>query len=119
MINTCVFSSESVRVLISVGQDRTLRVWDLRNRQPKNLSITSVAIGLDLNKLNTYFATGHKSGDVKLWSLSEQKQVKKASHLHASPITSLKFVPNGTQIASSSRSNGVLIIDASSMDTIH
>lgn len=73
MINTCVFSSESVRVLISVGQDRSLRIWDLRNRSPKNLSITSVAIGLDLNKLNTYFATGHKSGDVKLWSLSDQK----------------------------------------------
>lgn len=72
MINTCVFSSEDKRVLISVGQDRSLRIWDLATRQPKkNLSITSVAIALDLNKMDTYFATGHKSGDVKLWSLSD------------------------------------------------
>ena len=92
MINTFVFSSDEKRILVSVGQDRSLKIWDLRTKTPKKSpSITSVAIALDINKIDTHFATGHKNGDVKLWSLSDGKEVTKAGNLHSSPITSLRY----------------------------
>ena len=94
-MSTCVFTSEEKRQLISVGQDRTLRIWDLKTkRQLKSPSISSVAIALDVNRMDTSFATGHKCGDVKLWSLLELKEVKK-QNVHASQITCLKYTPDG------------------------
>ena len=65
--------------------------------------------------MSTHFATGHKNGDVKLWSLTEAKEVNKAAHLHSSQVTCLKFVPNGFNIVTASRTNGVLVIEEKSM----
>ena len=84
MISTLVFTSEARRQLISVGQDSSLKIWDLKSRQTlKSPSITSVAVALDINYTESKFATGHKNGDVKIWSLADCKEISKASHLHS------------------------------------
>ena len=79
-----MFTSEERKQLISVGQDRTLRIWDIKTKNPRNLTITSVCVALDLSPMDTTFATGHKNGDLKLWSLSDGREIKKASNLHSS-----------------------------------
>ena len=76
MINACVFSSEETRKLISISQDYTMRIWDVgTSKQLKSSLFTSSTWALDINRNDTNFATGHKSGEVKLWSLSEQKEI--------------------------------------------
>ena len=65
-------------MLISVSQDRTLRIWDMRTKsQKKKPSISSIAIAVDINKVETHFATGHKNGQIKLWSISDFKEACK------------------------------------------
>ena len=69
-------------------------------------------MALDINFTESYFATGHKNGDIKLWSMgSDVKEVKRATQLHAGAITCLKFSPNGNTIVSASRTNGIVIIE--------
>ena len=78
IINTCVFTTEERKMLISVSQDRTLRIWDMRTKsQKKKPSISSIAIAVDINKVETHFATGHKNGQIKLWSISDFKEACK------------------------------------------
>ena len=45
--------------------------------------------------------------------------MNKAAHLHSSQVTCVKFVPNGFNIVTASRTNGVLVIEEKTMQTIH
>ena len=113
VISTCVFTSEERRQMISVAMDRTLRIWDLKSKKPvKSPSIASVALALDVSNSDSCFATGHKSGDIKVWSLTEQKEIGKIAHAHAGQIACLKYTPDGSMIVSASRTNGVIVHDA-------
>ena len=106
--------------MVSVGQDRTLRIWDVVGRkQLKSPSITSVAIALDISGIDQNFVTGHKSGDLRLWSLFDQKEIKKASHLHSSQVTCLKYTPDSTKIVSASRSDGIIVISGRDFSVLH
>ena len=67
---------------------------------------------MDVNFSESYFATGHKNGDIRLWSLgNDVKEVKRATDLHAGQISCIRFVPNGTTIVSASRTNGIVVIE--------
>ena len=49
IVNTCVFSSEESRKMISVSQDRTTRIWDINTqKQLKNSSSFSSCWALDI-----------------------------------------------------------------------
>ena len=85
MVSAMVFTGEASRKMISVGQDRALVLWDLKTRAPlKRPSITSIAVALDISFTESYFVTGHKNGDQKLWSVTDCKEIKKAASLHTS-----------------------------------
>ena len=78
-----------------------------------------MAVALDVNKMESNFATGHKSGDVRLWSLSSQKEINKASHLHSSQITCLKYTPDSTKIVTASRSDGIIVMSEREFEVLH
>ena len=62
--------------LVSISQDYTMRVWDLRTRSEfKVKTFTSSCWALDVTRNDTNFATGHKTGEIKIWSLSEVKEI--------------------------------------------
>ena len=76
IVNNLVFSAEESRKMISISQDRSMRVWDINTqRQLKSSTFTSTCWALDINKNDTNYATGHESGEVKIWSLSEMREV--------------------------------------------
>lgn len=119
MINACVFSSDEARKLVSISQDHTMRIWDVvTNKQLKSSLFTSTTWALDINSNDTSFATGHKSGEVKLWSLSEQKEIQSIKNLHRSNMTSLKFTPDCSKLVTCSTDNCLKVIDLRSTNTL-
>ena len=70
IVNHCVFASEESKRLVSISQDHTMRIWDIsRKTELKTSGFTSSCWALDIAKNDTRFATGHKTGEIKIWSL--------------------------------------------------
>ena len=82
MVNHCVFASPESHRLVSISADYTMKIWDLRERREfKTASFTSSCQALDIMRNDYSFATGHKTGEIKLWSLSEGREVQKLTNL--------------------------------------
>ena len=74
-INACKFGSNEKNQLVSVSSDRTIRIWDVTTgRQSKSFGVPNAPFAVDVALSDTVFASGHKTGDIKLWSLSEYKE---------------------------------------------
>ena len=58
------------RNLLSASVDRTVRIWDTVSTDSiKVLGCTSAAYCLSVSDSESVFTTGHKTGDIRLWSL--------------------------------------------------
>jgi WD40 repeat protein len=60
------------------------------------------------------FATGHKSGDIRLWSLTQQKTMHVIPNVHSGKIECVKFTENSSQIVSVGRDHHIKITDLKS-----
>jgi len=91
-----------------------MRVWDLRAKHEfRTKTFTSSCMALDVTRNDTCVATGHKTGEIKLWSLSEVKEVQNIRNAFDVQITCLKFTPDCNKIvASAAASNELKVICA-------
>ena len=75
-MNGCVFSTDESGRMVSISQDRTLKIWDVSTqKQLRSTTFISACWALDMSRSESTFATAHKTGEAKIWSMSEMKEV--------------------------------------------
>lgn len=68
---TALHFSHATKHLISGSADRTVRVWDIStSKEVKQIPVMSSVTCMDINHQDTVFASGHKSGDLRIYSMS-------------------------------------------------
>lgn len=112
------------RWLVSGGQDRTARLWDLHNGQTSRVfgrdamqapdgghagngsPVFAVAIAPDA----MLAATGHREGQVKVWSTPDEKLVG-PERKHAGAVLIARFSPDGKWLVTGSADHTVGVWD--------
>ncbi len=103
-VRRAVFSPQDGRLVVSVGEDKQVIVWDFAQRKRlKTFTdhtgwVTSVAFSPD-GKL---FATGSHDGTVIVWDTAQLKKVAVLSG-HQEWVHAVAFSPDGCLLASASR----------------
>jgi WD40 repeat protein len=67
------------------------------------MGCTSETHCLDVYGTGSEFVSGHKSGDVRLWSLTQQKVMKVLSNIHSDKIECIKYIERNNQIVTLGR----------------
>ena len=117
-VNNCKFTSTERNKLISVSSDRTLKIWDVSNGKVlKSFAFSSAPHAIDVSTNDNYFASGHKNGEIRLWSLTDPKEIQRLK-VHTDQITSLKFSRDGSEIITSSKDHEIKITEIRTMQTV-
>ncbi|MCM2372762.1 WD40 repeat domain-containing serine/threonine protein kinase [Aporhodopirellula aestuarii] len=98
------------RWLVSIGHDKTTRLWDLKSQNPatshrilehRTGTVSQVAISPDGRWLAT---AGYIDPTISLWDLSAGADVRKVTlNGHSSFVTGLEFTPDGKRLISASQ----------------
>ena len=73
----------------------------------KKFSQSYTPLSVDASGL--IIVVGYRNGDVRLISLSKQKEINSACKLHSSPVNEVKFVYDGFKIMSASSDDQIKI----------
>lgn len=103
-------------VFASAGTDKTIRIWDTREKTKPMLSVTAHDADVNViswNRLVTYMlASGCDDGTLKVWDLrsfAEGGQVAKFNY-HRGPISSVEWSPyEGSMMATTSADNQLAV----------
>ena len=98
------------RELLSVSNDHTIRLWDLKSkREVKNVSTGNHDVyELKYRADGKQFATADAAHEIRLWDSSSLKELKRF-RLHQESVNSLDYSSDGSLICSGD-SNGDVII---------
>ncbi|KAI9347207.1 WD40-repeat-containing domain protein [Zopfochytrium polystomum] len=107
-VNGCAAPRRGPEVLASVSDDSTVRVWDIRQRQPAHtfrdrFQQTAVAVSDDGG---TVFAGG-LDNEIKAYDLRNAGAVAYALQGHLDTVTGLRVSPDGGQLLSYAMDNTV------------
>ena len=109
-VTGCKFTNSNQLLTSSV--DKTVRLWDItKGEQVKSMGCTSETHCLDVCGSGSEFASGHKSGDVRLWSLTQQKVMKVLSNIHSEKIECIKYIETRNQIVTLGRDHLIQVTD--------
>jgi WD40 repeat protein/tRNA A-37 threonylcarbamoyl transferase component Bud32 len=103
-VNCAIFSPNGRRI-ITCGDDKTIKLWDLTTGQQlmtfrgHSSSIYALAVSPD----GKHIASGSNEGIIKLWDVETGAEVITLGG-HRYPILALAFSPDGKQVASGSDS---------------
>lgn len=103
-------------VFASAGTDKTVRIWDTREKSKPMISVAAHDADVNViswNRMVTYMlASGCDDGSLKVWDLrafAADGQVAKFSY-HRGPITSVEWSPyEGSMLASTSADNQLAV----------
>ena len=95
-------------------------MWDISKKtELKTNTFTSSCWALDLSRNDTSYGTGHKSGELKLWSLSESSAHSSLKNIHRQQITCLKYTPDMGKIVTASVDNKIKVTDLKTNKILH
>ena len=69
-------------------------------------------------KNDSRFATGHKTGEIKIWSLSDQREVQNIKNAFRQQITCLKFTPCFNKIVATGVGSKAKVIELRTGNTL-
>ena len=106
--------------IVSGGQDKTLRLWDMETLEPigellgHGDDVTSVAFNND----GTRLVSGSYDHTLRLWDVDKLKPIGKPLPGHKEGVTNVAFSPDGAHIASASHDNTIRIWDTDTAQLI-
>ena len=119
-----VLAFADATMLISVAGDQRAVVWDLNPPwtlarvlgtgeidSPLADRVNSVDFSPDGRVLATASGEPTRSGEVKLWTVSDGKLLSAFTNVHSDAVLSLRFSPDGRHLASSSADRFVRVIE--------
>lgn len=74
---------------------------------------------MDVNHSDTVFASGHKSGDLRLFSMSSFEKTHHIQNHHAGQITSINFTIDHNQIVTTSTDGTIKLLDMRTQKTLN
>lgn len=96
-----------------------MRFWDINSgKVEKTVASTSAIHSIDLSGSDSVLLTGHKTGDLRIWSSTQMKQMHTIENVHANKVVCCKFSRNGKQIISIGRDHLIKITDFSTYKEI-
>jgi TIR domain/WD domain, G-beta repeat len=91
-----VVRGTSEREVVSISEDKTIRVWDVPDaKQSLAIEIDSPAKALDLVPGSGTVISGHRNGEISIWSLKDGERKRRFSETHDSEVQSVKASPDG------------------------
>lgn len=73
---------------------------------------------MDMSSSDSVLVTGHKAGDLKIWSSTQMKLMQTVENVHAGKIECCKFSANGKQIYSLGRDHLIKVTDFQTLKEI-
>lgn len=117
---TSVTFSRTTKHLISGSNDRTVRVWDVNSGdQVKQVPCMSAVTCMDVNHSDTTFCSGHKSGDIRMFSMSTFDKIHQIPNHHSCQITSINFLHDLNQIVTTSIDGVIKVLEMRTQKTLH
>jgi len=105
--------------LITAGQDREIRIWDINSQRldqviPTDSGIFSIAISSD----GAWLASGNYSGSVYSWNL-RSRELAYRRQAHTDVVNAVEFSPNNEVLASAGGDKTINIWEASTGDLLN
>jgi len=99
------------QLLYSSGEDKTVRVWDLRQKlEVKLLLGDSILYSVDVSADNKLLAAGGKK-HVFVWDVASSSRIGTYSDIHQEEIVEVKFHPSTNELYSGSFDGLVCVFD--------
>lgn len=96
---------------VSASEDRTIKLWDLtKGFCTSTISTPSIIYSLAVNSSDTSFITGHKDGEVRMYSTKSQRAINLHTSINSS-ISACDVSACGNYLAISTRSNLICVKD--------
>lgn len=110
-IKSVAFSPDN-QLLVAGSTDKTIKIWDLHNRQlirkliGHDASVVSVAVSPDGEKI----VSSACEGTIRIWNIDDGKCIQELTG-HQNWVWSAKFSPDGQFIASASQDENIILWD--------
>lgn len=122
VVSPAVSGLAAKELLLSVGLDKTLKVWDLQtDTLLKSIELGGVGYDLSLSKDGQFVAVGTSLSAVQVWKLSEllntDKPTPKLLEGHNDLITKVSFLGDAHLLASSSGDSTIKIWDIDNQES--
>ena len=75
------------------------------------MACPSEIMTIDVSITDSMIASGHKDGNVRLWSIRDHSLIKDIKNIHDESITDIHYMPDGNQILTNSKDHSLKLID--------
>ena len=105
--------------LVSVGADKTIRIWDFKGTGVRTLTAPSDCLAVAVHPDGTRLATSHADNVIRIWEIArkgtdEEKPILELKG-HSKPVRSLRYTPrDGKLLLSGSEDGAVRVWDSAS-----
>lgn len=108
-VNDAIFLSNDS--IVSCGSDKTLRLWSKWGTERQKISIGSEVRTLALSPDGKTLLAGTENGVIHILETETLREIKKMTH-HRSPVMSIHFSSDNSQIISSEKDRKTVVWDA-------
>eukprot|EP00347_Sterkiella_histriomuscorum_P010061 403338836 len=110
-INCCSFTYSS-KLALTASSDRTIKIWNyITGQNQGTMACASETTSVDISITDSIAVSGHKDGNVRLWSIRDHSLMKEIKNVHDDSITCVQYMPDGNSIITNSKDHSIRIID--------
>jgi len=102
----------STKQVMTSSLDSTVKCWDINTCNVSRVINTySQCFDMHVSRSETYIATGHKDGNIKLWNAKTKESISKIEDAHSDPVACVRVSPDEHYVVSTSKDDTIKIWD--------